>query len=175
MALKIRQKLKHKTPFNHMVLPQAILLNSCYSIFLRNWLKYFPKEQIHLVNGNEISKLLKSEITKPSTNFYRSKFIFNRKPLYVRSHFSLPSELFWLWFITNEFEAHLLIDLYFSRKSSKSNDGCREFCRSRKMVHGRQFCCQPGNWIFLHQAAAKGCRTSLLNWWWKGANSISQI
>ena len=54
--IKIREKLKHRQPFNHMVLPQAILLNSCYSIFLRNWLKYFPKEQIHLVNGNEISK-----------------------------------------------------------------------------------------------------------------------
>ena len=65
MATKIRQKLKHKTPFNHMVLPQAILLNSCYSIFLRNWLKYFPREQIHLVNGNEISKSPKSVLTKP--------------------------------------------------------------------------------------------------------------
>ena len=57
-----------------------------------------------------------------------------------------------------------------SRESGKSNDGCRKFYRSRKMVYGRQFRCQPGNWILLHQAAAEGCRTSLLNWWWKGAN-----
>lgn len=126
MAIKIRQKLKHKTPFNHMVLPQAILLNSCYSIFLRNWLKYFPREQIHLVNGNEISKLL-----------------------------NLP-------------KIPKCYAKYFSRESGKCNDGCRKFRRSRKMVYGRQFRCQSGNWILLHQAAAKGCRTSLLNWWWKG-------
>ena len=39
-----------------MKLSQAILLNSCYSIFLRNWLKHFDKENIFLVNGNEMSK-----------------------------------------------------------------------------------------------------------------------
>ena len=102
MTIKIRQKLKHKTPFNHMVLPQAILLNSCYSIFLRNWLKYFPREQIHLVNGNEISKLL-----------------------------NLPKK------------PKCYPKLYYSRESGKGYDKCRKFRRSRKMVYGRQFRCNP--------------------------------
>lgn len=51
-----RLVLKHAAPFHRMELVQLILLNSVYSIFLRNWLMYFPKNQIHLVNGNQLGK-----------------------------------------------------------------------------------------------------------------------
>jgi len=47
--------IKRKLPFKLATLPFSILLNSAYSINMMYWLRFFPKEQIFLVNGNRMS------------------------------------------------------------------------------------------------------------------------
>eukprot|EP00112_Aurelia_sp_Birch-Aquarium-sp1_P026104 Seg904.7 transcript_id=Seg904.7/GoldUCD/mRNA.D3Y31 product="Heparan sulfate glucosamine 3-O-sulfotransferase 4" protein_id=Seg904.7/GoldUCD/D3Y31 len=40
------------------------LRNGLYAVFLKRWLRYFPREQIHIVNGDEFIKRPGSEVMK---------------------------------------------------------------------------------------------------------------
>lgn len=48
-------QITRKLPFKQATLPFSILLNSAYAINMIYWLKFFPKEQIFLVNGDRMS------------------------------------------------------------------------------------------------------------------------
>ncbi|CAG5099496.1 Oidioi.mRNA.OKI2018_I69.XSR.g16551.t1.cds [Oikopleura dioica] len=47
--------IPRKSPFKKATLPFSITLNSAYAIYMQYWLRYFPKEQLYLVNGNRMS------------------------------------------------------------------------------------------------------------------------